>query len=101
MKDHTFGRICRIGLVPWAWFKEEVYHFSIKKTNIKDVLSYLSRKCLKFVILFEELIRGTCRISIIMQAYLHKIPSSAVIGQNDVVIFAPRCTTTARVTGLF
>ena len=81
---------------------EEVCHFSIKKkTNIKDVLSYLSRKCLKFVILFEELIRGTCRISIIMQAYLHKIPSSAVIGQNDVVILPPRCTTTARVTGLF
>ena len=90
MKDHTFGRICRIGLVPWAWFKEEVYHFSIKKTNIKDVLSYLSRKCLKFVIFFVELIRGTCRISIIMQAYLHKIPSSAVIGQNDVVILPPR-----------
>ena len=102
MKDHTFGRICGIGLVPWAWFKEEeVCHFSIKKTNIKDVLSYLSRKCLKFVILFEELIRGTCRISIIMQAYLHKIPSSAVIGQNDVVILPPRWTTTARVTGLF
>ena len=36
-----------------------------------------------------------------MQAYLHKIPSSAVIGQNDVVILPPRCTTTARVTGLF
>ena len=77
--------------MPWAWFKEEeAYHFRItkKKTNIKDVLSYPSRKCLKFVTLFEELIRGTCRISIIMQAYLHKIPSSAVIGQNDVVILA-------------
>lgn len=36
MKDHTFGRICRIGLVPWAWFKEEqVYHFSIKKNEHK------------------------------------------------------------------
>ena len=82
--------------------EEEVYHFSIKKkTNIKDVLSCLSRKCLKFVILFGELIRGTCRISIIMQPYLHKIPSSAVIGQNGVVILPPRCTTTARVTGLF
>lgn len=89
--------------MPWAWFKEEeAYHFSIKKkTNIKDVLSYLSRKCLKVVILFVELIRGTCRISIIMQAYLHKIPSSAVIGQNDVVILPPRCTTTALVTGHF
>ena len=35
MKDHTFGRICRIGLVPWAWFKEEVYHFSIKNNEHK------------------------------------------------------------------
>ena len=35
MKDHTFGRICRIRLVPWAWFKEEVYHFSIKKNEHK------------------------------------------------------------------